>query len=50
MIGLIVTFCALTVTAGQQITLTNNGYDNILVAISDTVSYDADIIPAIQVS
>ena len=32
-----------------DIKLVNNGYENVIVAISDTISYDAKLIPRIKV-
>ena len=32
-----------------DIKLVNNGYENVIVAISDTISYDSDLIPRIKV-
>ena len=41
--------CVSMVKCQLDIKLVNNGYENVIVAISDTISYDSDLIPRIKV-
>jgi len=36
--------------SSQKVQLVNNGYENILVSISDAIPYDPDLVPELKVS